>query len=461
MKKGQFIFLLITYVWLSTSCEKSWFDVKSDKSVTVLSTLEDFELLLDNHTTVTRSSPGLGEVASDGHYTPDNRWITLVDEPLFISQKNAYTWSKKNLNTLVYDWDIPYKVILYCNLVLEGLQKIDRNENKALYDRVKGNALFHRARVYLELSQQYTPPYEINKDSKYGLPFKKSTDVSEKMDRKTVHETFDIIRSDLELAATLLPVRQSPVSRGSKVACWGLLARLSLVVGMYNDALDYASMTLEVQSDLLDFDEVSNTISRPGLFNKEVIFHAELVSLLLIVHPRTCFIDSSLFEEYEDNDLRKNYFFSVGTTGINFRSIYTNSTVLFSGLATDEMYLIQAEAYARLDKIKESMDLLNVLLRSRYRRNSDGSSTLVNRTAVVKEDALRIIFSERRKELLMRGLRWSDLRRLNLDPRYAKTLTRTVVGEKYTLTPNSYRYTFPLPDDEISFSGLVQNPGWK
>jgi hypothetical protein len=65
---------------------------------------------------------------------------------------------------------------------------------------------------------------------------------------------------------------------------------------------------------------------------------------------------------------------------------------------------------------------------------------------------------ERRKELCFRGLRWQDLRRLNKEPEYAKTLTRKIDGITYTLPPNDPKYVFPIPPNVIALSGMQQNP---
>jgi hypothetical protein len=72
-------------------------------------------------------------------------------------------------------------------------------------------------------------------------------------------------------------------------------------------------------------------------------------------------------------------------------------------------------------------------------------------------EALDTILVERRKELAFRGLRWSDLRRLNREA-WPITLTRNLNGVLYTLTPNSELYTLPIPPDVINFSGIMQNP---
>ena len=53
--------------------------------------------------------------------------------------------------------------------------------------------------------------------------------------------------------------------------------------------------------------------------------------------------------------------------------------------------------------------------------------------------------AERRKELMGRGgFRWADLKRLNKDPRFAKTITRTYLNETFSIEPNGARYQFPF-----------------
>jgi len=97
---------------------------------------------------------------------------------------------------------------------------------------------------------------------------------------------------------------------------------------------------------------------------------------------------------------------------------------------------------------------LNTLLQNRWRA---GVFTPV--TATDADDALGKILAERRKELLFRGLRWTDLRRLNKEPRRALTLTRTVNGQVYTLLPNDVRYVYAIPSNVLSFNpDMPQNP---
>ena len=69
---------------------------------------------------------------------------------------------------------------------------------------------------------------------------------------------------------------------------------------------------------------------------------------------------------------------------------------------------------------------------------------------------LETVLEERRKELVWRSIRWSDIKRLNRDGKGIE-LVREIGDKKYTLSPNDLRYVLPIPDDEIAFSGLTQN----
>ena len=55
---------------------------------------------------------------------------------------------------------------------------------------------------------------------------------------------------------------------------------------------------------------------------------------------------------------------------------------------------------------------------------------------------LETILQERRKELLFRGRRWADLKRLNLEAKFKKDLIRTINGQEYRLPFNSLKYCF-------------------
>ena len=123
----------------------------------------------------------------------------------------------------------------------------------------------------------------------------------------------------------------------------------------------------------------------------------------------------------------------------------------------DEIYLIRAEALARLGNRDEALNDLNTLLRTRYKKINN-TSTFIDKTAPDAVAALVIILTERRKQLLYRGLRWADLKRLNLEPSFAVTLVRIINNTRYELQPNSNRYQLQIDAEAIRLSSMQQNP---
>ena len=72
------------------------------------------------------------------------------------------------------------------------------------------------------------------------------------------------------------------------------------------------------------------------------------------------------------------------------------------------------------------------------------------------ESALQVVLDERRKELVMRGLRWMDLKRLNAQGANI-VVSRGFNGQTVSLLPNDPRYALPIPEDIIQLSGIPQN----
>ena len=71
-------------------------------------------------------------------------------------------------------------------------------------------------------------------------------------------------------------------------------------------------------------------------------------------------------------------------------------------------------------------------------------------------ELVTIILQHRRKELLMRGLRWMDIKRLNKEDADI-ILQRMVDNQVYSLPPNDKRYALPIPADIILHAGIEQN----
>jgi tetratricopeptide (TPR) repeat protein len=449
MKKKHIYIALLGLLFLS-SCKKDWFDIKTDDSLTVPATLKDFQALLDNGLMAT--SAELGEIVSDGHFITD-----AGNDQLDASHQSTYLWKSELPYTISKTtWGNCFTNIYYCNLVLDGLKKI--KENNLTGGNIKGQALFQRARNFYELAQIFAPYYQSGvSDSELGIPLRLEADANLPSNRSTLKEAYEQIIGDLLIAKDLMQDLPQYKTRGSKAAALGYLARIYLSMEKYEEAGKYADECLKIYSFLMDYNTLDPNASQSITgFNNEIILVAGM-SGSYTLEPGIMFISPELINKYGIGDLRKNIFFKEVSNGIySYKGSYSGTPYnLFSGLAVDELYLIRAESFARAGKTAEAMKDLNTLLVKRYKPG------FVPHTATDSEDALRQILDEREKELLLRGLRWSDLRRLNQDVRFRRTLSRTIQGKTYTLEPNNDHYTLPIPDEVIKRTGMAQNKAWK
>lgn len=443
------LFAALNCILYFPGCKK-YLEAKPDKSLVTPKSIKDLQLLLDNVALYT-GYPSSGELGADNHFIPDDSYGSMVDD-----ERNNYIWLEQTTATET-EWQNTYRVVFSANVALQALKELPANTGaKEENDNVKGSALFFRAYGFGALAQVYAPQYTAQSaNTNYGIPLKLTADIEDETKRSTVQETYDRIINDAKESIDLLPNTIAYKTRPSKPAAYGLLARTYLVMGNYDSAGRYADLCLQQYDTLFRFSTLilTGTGSPFGILNKETIFYAEARSGSGFSNGR---IDSTLYASYGNNDLRKTaYFRDRGSNQYSFKGFYSRSTsIMFHGIATDEMLLIRAECKARLGKAIEAMQDLNFLLETRWAKN-----TFVPLVASAPEEALDIILRERRKELLFRpSSRWNDLRRLNLNPVYAKTVVRKIKGQLYELPPNDPRYTLLIPASVIGITGIEQNP---
>ena len=434
------------------SCQK-FLEVKPDRKEQIPATLSDAAALLNNTQTMNTGTPGVGEVASDNIYVHAENWNALSDP----TSRNAYIWGDDVFNESERnDWALPYQTILYANTALETLEGLSQGEKaNPQWAQLKGAALFFRAFSFYGLAQVFCRPYDpATADSDLGLPLRLTASVTEPLSRASVRQTYAQINKDLETAATLLEIAPPYKTQPSRPAAYALLARTALVMGDYRGAGNYADSTLRLYNSLLDYNTLNEAVPNPlPRFNAEVIFHAQLFGRS-ILSASNANIDTVLYRSYEGDDLRRTLFFSPNNNGgVSFRGSYIGSSNHFGGLATDEVYLIRAESRARTGDAAGAMADLNSLLQHRYRKGS-----FMPRTAATATEALEEVLIERRKQLLYRGLRWMDLRRLNQESQRAITLYRYLDNQVYSLPPRDLRYVFLIPNKVVYLSSIIQNP---
>jgi starch-binding outer membrane protein, SusD/RagB family len=441
------ILLLFTFSAGFLSCKK-YLDKKPSAALVIPSSAKDAQSILDNALLFNASWPFNLELASDDLYISSAEW-----ESRPAAERNTYIWAENVFNeNPINAWSTSYNIIYTANIVLDETKKGLAGSLQDI-NNVEGQALFFRAFAFYHLVQLFAPPYN-NSDAatKWGIPLRLDADFNKPTTRASLAQSYAQITEDLKRAVNFLPSQQAVKTRPSKQAALTLLARVALIMGKNNEAALFAEQALAISNRLLNYNTLNELLARPiALFNDEVHFHSTLISATSLVIQAK--VDSVLYNSYETNDRRRLVNFRRNADGsYTFKAGHEGSGRIFNGFTNGELYLIKAEALARLNNTTDAMNTLNSLLVTRWR-----TGTFIPLTASDQIDALNQILKERRKELLFRGIRWTDLRRLNQDPATAKIIQRKINNTAIPLEPNSKRYTFKIPLNVIQFTGIQQN----
>jgi len=402
------------------------------------------------------TSSSIGEVDDPNNYLV--KWITWA--------KDVYASPDESID----QWSTPYQNIYIFNLVVNGIDEAigsDENARK----RVKAEARTLRAYEYYVLINSFATQYvEGDADSDLGVPIITEADVAQTYDsRATVQQVYDFIIKDLTESVNDLPDNNNVYTRPNKGVAYALLARTYLQMGKYDLARTNAVNALNENGVIEDY-----TQDIMSVLDLSVKYRKEQYMFKLFGYPygfSSGYISDdllSVFDTANDSRLGPNGFWNLsmdwvqenGTwvqvpgEGYKFtsgRNWYRNQS-----MSVSEMYLIRAECNARLSDgaLADVLDDLNELQSKRIRAYVNLTATDV----ADKNEALLLVLKERRREMSATGHRWYDLKRLNKESAFAKTITHTIAGTDYQLAPNSVNYVFPIPVHTLKFVGLEQNP---
>jgi hypothetical protein len=432
----------ICFTLLLGGCD-SFLDEKPSKDIDTPGTLESLQALLDNSSSM-NVYPALPLMMGDEYFSDDAGILSLPPW-----QQNLYLWKAKpfQIDDQIYSWRDSYNQIQTANIVLESLTEIETITPQ--WNEIKGAALFFRAQAYFNLYNLFLDGPNLEQSGLAPLiPIRRSSKIILKAEYTGKEEIKKLIREDMEEAATLLPEVVLYQFRPGVKAAKALKSRVYLAWEEYENAQKEAGELIQAGLDLMDYSNLDSTVSYPfDLFNSEVLWQSRMGGYSFMYSQSAFQVNPELLALYDDQDLRKSHLFVKRPAGyVNFRGSYDGGITLFAGLAADEVYLIYAECLIRAGNLSRAADVLNQLLMTRY---AEGFEPLQfdNETA-----ALEVVLKERRKELLFRGLRWQDLRRLNKDERFKTTLNRSFEAVSYELAPNSENYVLPVPSRELSFN---------
>lgn len=449
MKQNLLYIVLISL--LSFGC-KDYLDLKPDAKMAVPKTLEHADHLLNDYDAMNTGYPSLAEIASDDYYLTDANWGGLSDE----DERSTHLWNSAIILKTT-QWQNPYKTVYLANQVLDILKDVEKNQNQAKYDKVWGGAHFYRAFAFHQVARNFTLPYKPETaKQEMGIPLRLTPGLDYKSVRSSLEDTYQQIIADYKEALEYLPNREPLVARPHKAAAHAGLARVYLDMQNYAEAYTHAEESLKLYNELMLYESLDAELAYPfERFNPEVLFPATAM-LAAALGINNTQISPEVYALYDEGDLRKELYFHYNGTDLEsyaFKGSYNNNSgINYVGLTTSEVYLIKAEAGVRMGKVDEALIAINTLLKNRIDKNHFIPISESNPDVL-----LRMILLERRKELVFRGSRWADLKRLNQDDRFKKRLSRSLNGQTYILEPNSLKYAHLIPDMVITESGMPQN----
>ncbi|MEY4307988.1 MAG: hypothetical protein RL422_191 [Bacteroidota bacterium] len=494
MKKNYVIYLSLVFALLFSSCEEAYLDTTPTASIDAGSA----------YATTKNASAAINGIyrsfivrylSSQGHSGHPAMMIILdkMGEDLIIGttagtngwHANETRWvaHRSDVNTMAqFPWELYYRIIGNANI---GIANIDKAVGPAA-DRntLKGEALALRAFGYFNLVQLYGKRYDATAkpNTQLGVPLVLEP-TTEGKPRNTVEEVYTQINKDLADAAALLTTSRLNKSHINLSVVKGLQARVALVQQDWANAAKFAAearagyvpMTATQYQD--GFQDISNSEWMWGFDHLEDqseffgAYHSYIScnynSTVIRTYPNV--INNLLYAQIPTTDIRSKMWVETPTAtnsvippgGVRpkwlnqkFRLPGTPSTSAQGDvpyMRAAEMYLIEAEARARLNDAAGASQVLFDLVKTR-----DASYVRSTRTGVA---LINEILLQRRIELWGEGHRFFDLKRTNAALNRNGTNAIASVALIFDVAPGDVRWEFLVPRREINANpAIVQNP---
>lgn len=460
----KILFLGAALCFSLTACN-DFLDIKP-KGIVIPETCDDYEALL-NDAQLMKASESYPIYMTDDILLFEDDDMTGGFNGMELPQQRLYTFDSKVFGDGEDDglWTYSYQRIYTYNVIISDIMQSTGSTEKHKKE-VLAEALVGRAFEYLTLVNAYAKHYDPQTASTdLGVPLRLDKDINKtNLTRATVQEVYDQIKSDLDQAAPNLPDRPLlNAYRASKPVGYGMLARMYLYMGDYQKALENARLSLENNSSLLDLRQYN--VVNPEQYFGRTDLPQELAdspeNIYIRKMPYVYGVNASVYGSEDllslydqENDKRFLLYFTrrLGTVTCE-ADLYAPYVSFNVAMGTPEIYLIAAECEARIGSKDQAMNYINTLRDNRI-LNSKALSAKDN------AEALRIVLEERRRELTMVGCtRLIDLKRLNREPEFAKTITHTINGTAYKLEPNSPKYVLPIPPTVLRYNpNMPDNP---
>jgi starch-binding outer membrane protein, SusD/RagB family len=486
--------LFVAWILLFTGCD-NFLDEVPDNRVD-LNNLEKASQVLTN-------------AYSDASYAFTD-WMTdnvayTLGVNLRTNHQEAYSWSDETTDATEPDsptffWNATYNAIAHANEVLAVLESFEANNDEDLARKraVESEALLTRSYGHFMLVNLFARHYDKQRaGTDLGVPYVDTPETVfiKTYKRNTVQEVYDRVEADMLRGIELED--ESFFSNSGKYhfnrnAALAFASRFYLYKGEYQKCIEYSNELLgndpaafvrDLTSD--EFLNASSSIegyvqlyNSPDLSSNLLLMRkVSLVQRTDFAHGPTSRLYNDLFDlnpfagtvdERENPALRKG---ENGVFPLRYQSLFQRSS-LNSNVGTpyhihlafrgEEVLFNRMESYVELNRLNDAIADLQILVDNRYSgRNVTVTIELLREAFGVAGDPFvsdkfvvdTYIQIERRKEFIVQGLRWFDIKRFELEVAH-----NLADGSLITLEEKDLRKVLQIPASAIEVGGLQPNP---
>ena len=461
--KQIYITLLSFLIFTVSSCE-DYTDI-TPKGALVIETPQQFLEMV--------SLPNRGYPINNFQYLSDDQWMreaNVIGRTPNIDIINFTFDESVDRVSLLGSSSFYNQAYTYINRWNTIITLVDESKgDESIKQLAKAEAKIYRAYDHFLLINTYAKGYDPQTAATDGgICIMDKFDLEAQPSKSTVAQVYDFIQKDIEDALPYLQEKPLDVYHPSLAFAYAFKAKVHLFKREIASAKEAAEKSLTYNNQIFDLKAYSaqggpTALAVPAANNIEVLSYQYMTGYNEMNFAQSYIISPELRTLFGTNDARFNLFFnSTSTTNLDqgsntayWATQYTRFFYSTVGMKTTEVYLMLAECYARDNKFSEAVDILNTL---RAKRILSGTVNLD--VPSTRKETMELVVSERRRELLLGFNRFFDLKRLNTETEYAKTITRvfpivnkTVPQKTYTLQPNSRLYIIPFP-----LSVLQKNP---
>ena len=359
-----------------------------------------------------------------------------------------------------------YKYIAQWNMIISLVD--ESTGDSQLKTLAKAEAKMFRAFDYFHLINVYAKAYDASTAAQDGgVCIMDKYDLEAKPAKATVQQVYDFIQKDIDDAIPHLQENPANPYHPSLAFAYALKAKVHLFKREIAEAQAAAEKAMQLNGQLIDlvqYEKLGGPSKTPIIAenNPEVLSYMYINGYTEMNFGYSYMLSPELTSMFDKEDKRFSLFYTktnasfldIGAGASYYNVRYTAFFFPTVGLKTPEIYLMLAECYARQDQYAKAISLLNTLRKTRI----EGEKAILP-VPTTRKEVMELVINERRRELPIGYHRFFDLKRLNLEKEYAKTLVRvfpivnkTVEQKTYTLAPNSRMYIIPFPLDAMKLN---------